>query len=38
LTDILSGEGFSVIIDAMKKDFSERRLEALLQGEEDLIE
>lgn len=38
LTDILSGEGFGVMVEAMKKDFAERRLEALLQGEEDLIE
>jgi protein subunit release factor A len=38
LEDILSGDGFGVIVDAMKKDLAERRLQALLQGEEDLME
>jgi len=38
LTDILSGAGFGVMVEAMKKDFAARRPEAVLQGEEDLIE
>lgn len=38
LSDILSGEGFVSVVDAMKQDFAERRIEALLQGEEDLME
>lgn len=38
LGEILSGENFGSVVDAMKNDFAERRIEALLQGEEDLLE
>ncbi len=38
LENILSGEGFDVIVEAMKKDYAERRMGALLRGEEDLLD
>lgn len=36
LQRILDGEGLEDVIAMMKKDVDERRLEALLEGEEDL--
>ncbi|OXH38549.1 peptide chain release factor 1 [Cryptococcus neoformans] len=36
LQHVLDGEGLEDVISMMKKDFNERRLEALLKGEEDL--
>lgn len=38
LGEILNGDGFVTVVDAMKHDFAERRIESLLQGEEDLME
>jgi peptide chain release factor 1 len=38
LGEILNGEGFVSVVEAMKQDFAARRIEALLQGEEDLME
>lgn len=34
----MSGENFKVVVEAMKQDFTDRRLQALLDGEEDLLE
>lgn len=36
LQRVLDGEGLEDVISMMKKDVDERRLEALLEGEEDL--
>lgn len=36
LGHVMDGEGLAAVVDALKSDFAERRLEALLQGEEDL--
>jgi peptide chain release factor 1 len=38
LEGILAGEGLMIMIDALKQDLAERRLEALMLGEPDLIE
>ena len=38
LPGIMSGEHFERLVDAMKKDFAKRRLEAILAGEDDLDE
>ena len=34
----MAGEGFGVMIDALKDELAERRLEALRNGEPDLVE
>lgn len=36
--DITDGEGFIRIVDELKQDFRDRRLDALLAGEEDIDE
>jgi peptide chain release factor 1 len=36
LGHVMDGEGLVAVVDALKSDFAERRLEALLQGEDDL--
>ncbi|ORX34764.1 hypothetical protein BD324DRAFT_634864 [Kockovaella imperatae] len=38
LAGIVSGENFDRIVAAMKEDFYKRRIEALMDGEEDLVE
>lgn len=38
IDDIVDGEGFTGIVDALKQDFRDRRLDALMAGEEDIEE
>lgn len=38
LGGIMAGDNFKVLVDAMKQDFADRRLQSLLDGEEDLLE
>ena len=36
LQGIMEGDGLEMVIHALKQDLKERRLESLLQGEEDI--
>lgn len=38
IDDIVDGDGFEGIIEALKQDFRNRRLDALMAGEEDIDE